>query len=84
MQCGQPHMAANKCGSDGTRTRDSGVTGRSWDFRRCRAGSARDLAEAYGNPATALIGDSDKPLTFVLESSFARSESERRELEPAA
>jgi hypothetical protein len=42
------------------------------------------LAEAYGNPATALIGDSDKPLTFVLESSFARADSERRELESAA
>jgi hypothetical protein len=42
------------------------------------------LAEAYGNPATALIGDSDKPLTFVLESSFAKAESERRELESAA
>ena len=42
------------------------------------------LAEAYGNTATALIGDSDKPLTFVLESSFAKAENGRNELEPAA
>jgi len=51
------------------------------------------LAEAYGNPATALIGDSDKPLTFVLESSFAKADlghevpevgdNGRNELEPA-
>jgi hypothetical protein len=41
------------------------------------------LAEAYGNPATALIGDSDKPLTFVLESSFTKAENGRRELESA-
>ena len=42
------------------------------------------LAEAYGNPATALIGDSDKPLTFVLESSFSKAENGRNELEAAA
>ena len=35
------------------------------------------LAEAYGNPHTALIGDSDKPVTFVLESSFARAAETR-------
>jgi hypothetical protein len=31
------------------------------------------LAEAYGNPGTALIGDADKPVTFVLESAFAKA-----------
>jgi hypothetical protein len=30
------------------------------------------LSEAYGNPGTALIGDSDKPITFILESAFAK------------
>jgi hypothetical protein len=30
------------------------------------------LAEAYGNPATALIGQDDKPVKFVIESSFEK------------
>jgi hypothetical protein len=39
------------------------------------------LAEAYGNPGTALIGDADKPVRFVIESAFAKA-AEGRELEP--
>jgi hypothetical protein len=31
------------------------------------------LAEAYGNPATALIGQDNKPVKFVIESSFAET-----------
>jgi hypothetical protein len=31
------------------------------------------LAEAYGNPGTALVGDSDKPIKFVIERAFARA-----------
>jgi hypothetical protein len=31
------------------------------------------LAEAYGNPATALIGDSDAPVKFVIESAFSNA-----------
>ena len=40
------------------------------------------LSEAYGNPGTALIGDSDRPVTFVIESAFARTvdSSDSREL----
>jgi hypothetical protein len=33
------------------------------------------LAEAYGQPGTALIGDSDKPVQIVIESSFGTSEN---------
>jgi hypothetical protein len=42
------------------------------------------LAEAYGNPGTALVGDSDKPIKFVIESAFAKAaeSSEDRELTP--
>jgi hypothetical protein len=36
---------------------------------RVRAATAL-LAESYGNPATAIIGDSDKPVTFILETAF--------------
>ena len=34
------------------------------------------LAEAYGKPAQALIGDGEKPLRFVLESAFTRGSDE--------
>jgi hypothetical protein len=36
---------------------------------RVRAATAL-LAEAYGNPATAIVGDGDQPVTFILESAF--------------
>jgi hypothetical protein len=34
------------------------------------------LAEEYGKPPQALIGDGEKPLRFVLESAFARGSDE--------
>jgi hypothetical protein len=34
------------------------------------------LAEAYGKPPQALIGDGEKPLRFVLESAFTRGSDE--------
>jgi hypothetical protein len=40
---------------------------------RVRAATAL-LAEAYGNPATAIVGDGDKPVTFILESAFPKPE----------
>jgi hypothetical protein len=41
------------------------------DDERLRVRAALGLlAEAYGNPATAIIGDGDKPVTFILESAF--------------
>jgi hypothetical protein len=36
---------------------------------RVRAATAL-LAEAYGNPAPAIVGEVDKPVTFLLESAF--------------
>jgi hypothetical protein len=42
---------------------------------RVRAATAL-LAEAYGNPATAIVGDGDKPVTFVLESAFRRPDGD--------
>src|SRR5436190_7466853 len=40
------------------------------------------LSEAYGNPGTALVGDSDKPITFVLESSFGRGVEDPETVRP--
>jgi hypothetical protein len=34
------------------------------------------LAEAYGKPPQAIIGNDDQPLRFVLESAFARGSDE--------
>jgi hypothetical protein len=31
------------------------------------------LSEAYGNPGTALIGDPDRPVKFVIESAFSNA-----------
>jgi hypothetical protein len=31
------------------------------------------LAEAYGRPPRAIVGDEDKPISFVLESAFGRA-----------
>lgn len=43
------------------------------------------LAEAYGKPPQAIVGDVDKPVSFVLQSAFSINEEdadERRGLQP--
>jgi hypothetical protein len=46
------------------------------DFRARVMTAGAFLAEAYGKPPQALIGDGEKPLRFVLESAFARGSDE--------
>jgi hypothetical protein len=46
------------------------------DFRARVMTAGAFLAEAYGKPAQALIGDGEKPLRFVLESAFTRGSDE--------
>jgi hypothetical protein len=42
------------------------------DFRARVMTAGAFLAEAYGKPPQAIVGDEEKPLTFVLESAFRR------------
>jgi hypothetical protein len=45
---------------------------------RTRVGAAQALlAEAYGRPAQAIIGDPEKPVAFVLDSLLARAQEEQ-------
>ncbi|HEY8776317.1 MAG TPA: hypothetical protein VIM33_07540 [Gaiellaceae bacterium] len=44
------------------------------DFRTRVMTAGAFLAEAYGRPPQAIIGDADQPLTFILQSAFQRDE----------
>jgi hypothetical protein len=46
------------------------------DFRARVMTAGAFLAEAYGRPPQAIVGDDEKPLRFVLESAFARGSDE--------
>jgi len=43
------------------------------DYRTRVAAAGAFLAEAYGRPAQAIIGDVDKPLQFILQSAFGET-----------